>query len=283
MYINRWLRFCIGLASLSLATPLFGQFVYVASVTDNTDILGYAMDSVTGVLTLIPGSPFHGVNAPRSLAADPKGEFLYVTDVGSDSITGFGVDATTGRLTALPGSPFPTGPLPLGMTVDPSGRFAYAATGTDEYPFGTISGHTIDSVSGALAPIPGSPFLDFPKIGEQPISIVVHPTGKFAIVTNGVNPDMAVYAINAVTGALTPIPGSPFPGGGGALAVDPTGKFAYTTSNVGIFGYTINAITGALTQIDSGIPFPCAAGGMRVPFPSVQLPSPQILQAGLHM
>jgi 6-phosphogluconolactonase (cycloisomerase 2 family) len=108
MYINRWLRFCIGLASLSLAGPLFGQFVYVGSVTDNTDILGYAMDSVTGALTPIPGSPFHGVNAPRGLAVDPTGKFLYVTDVGSDSVTGFGVDATTGRLAAVPGSPFPS-------------------------------------------------------------------------------------------------------------------------------------------------------------------------------
>ena len=67
LYINRWLRFCIGLASLSLAGPLFGKFVYV--ISDN-DVSGFEINAVTGALTPIPGSPFAGVASQDSIAVD---------------------------------------------------------------------------------------------------------------------------------------------------------------------------------------------------------------------
>ena len=52
-----WIRFCIGVAVLSLATPVFGQFAYVANQFSN-DVSGYTINATTGTLTPIPGSPF---------------------------------------------------------------------------------------------------------------------------------------------------------------------------------------------------------------------------------
>src|SRR5438309_16606 len=79
----------------------------------------------------------------------------------------------------------------------------------------------------------------------------------FAYVTNAGSNDVSGYKINVSTGALTPMPGSPFASRGPfSVAVDPTGKFAYVT-NIGdntVSGYTINASTGALTPIP-GSPF----------------------------
>jgi hypothetical protein len=90
----------------------------------------------------------------------------------------------------------------------------------------------------------------------------VDPTGKFAYAVNHGGSTVWGYAVNAVTGALTPIAGSPFAVGGTArsVAVDPSGKFAYITSSNGggggggISGFTISATTGALTPI-GGSPF----------------------------
>jgi 6-phosphogluconolactonase (cycloisomerase 2 family) len=69
------------------------------------------------------------------------------------------------------------------------------------------------------------------------------------------------YTINATTGALTPIGGSPFAAGSApnSVAVDPTGKFAYVANpnSNNVSGYTIDPTTGALTAI-GGSPF--AAG-----------------------
>jgi YVTN family beta-propeller protein len=106
-------------------------------------------------------------------------------------------------------------------------------------------------------------------------SITVDPLGRFAYVTNegdpwgyedGANGSVAMYSIDATTGALTSTgtingncPGlcDPSP-----MVVDPSGKFAYVvTGGAGIpFSlaiYTINTTTGALTSIGT-----IAAGGV---------------------
>jgi 6-phosphogluconolactonase (cycloisomerase 2 family) len=81
--------------------------------------------------------------------------------------------------------------------------------------------------------------------------------GQFVYVAND-GGNVSAYTINASTGALMPILGSPFGAGGGpfSVAVDPTGRFAYVTNQFSddVSGYTINATTGALTAIP-GSPF----------------------------
>src|SRR6202011_1547651 len=102
----------------------------------------------------------------------------------------------------------------------------------------------------------GSPF----AAGSGPFSVAVDPSGKFAYVVNEGDNTVSGYTINATTGALTPIAGSPFAGTAGTypqpVAVDPSGKFAYVanSSSTTVSGYTINATTGALTPV-AGSPF----------------------------
>ncbi|MHB8154030.1 MAG: beta-propeller fold lactonase family protein, partial [Bacillati bacterium] len=83
----------------------------------------------------------------------------------------------------------------------------------------------------------------------------------FAYVTNLSDGTVSAYTINATTGALTAMAGSPFAAGADPdrVAVDPTGKFAYVTNNHSgnVSAYTIDATTGALTAV-TGSPF--AAG-----------------------
>jgi 6-phosphogluconolactonase (cycloisomerase 2 family) len=71
--------------------------------------------------------------------------------------------------------------------------------------------------------------------------------------------DVSAYTINATTGALTQITGSPFPAGTQpfSVTVDPSAKFAYVANGGGgnVSAYTSDATTGALTQI-TGSPFP---------------------------
>jgi 6-phosphogluconolactonase len=99
------------------------------------------------------------------------------------------------------------------VAVDPSGKFAYVANAGDN----TVSGYTINSATGALTAIAGSPFASG---GSGPLSVAVDPSGKFAYVVNGSVTDFAGvnvsgYTINSTTGALTAIAGSPFAAGSG--------------------------------------------------------------------
>src|SRR3989442_1235732 len=80
--------------------------------------------------------------------------------------------------------------------------------------------------------------------------------GQFVYVANSFSNNVSGYTINATTGALTAISGSPFAGGGGAIAVELAGKFVYVSNHGSdsVSGYTINATAGAVTPV-SGSPF----------------------------
>lgn len=97
--------------------------------------------------------------------------------------------------------------------------------------------------------------------GSSPRGVTVDPSGTFAYVANGGSSNVSAYAINANTGALTEITGSPFAAdlSASSITVDPAGRFAYV-ANAGsdnVSAYTIDAGSGVPTQI-TGSPF--AAG-----------------------
>ncbi len=64
-------------------------------------------------------------------------------------------------------------------------------------------------------------------------SVAIDPAGTYLYVANqfGSSSTISGYAIDATSGVLTPIKGSPFPGGfnSNAIAIDPTGRFVYVT------------------------------------------------------
>jgi 6-phosphogluconolactonase (cycloisomerase 2 family) len=49
--------------------------------------------------------------------------------------------------------------------------------------------------------------------GSLPINIVVDPSGQFVYAANYNSGDISAYAVDAATGALAPVAGSPFAAG----------------------------------------------------------------------
>ena len=87
--------------------------------------------------------------------------------------------------------------------------------------------------------------------GNCPFRASVHPSGKFVYVANrtGESYLVSAYIVNAVTGALTSVAGSPFAMDGAGITVDPSGRFAYVERPGIVSVYAIDAVTGALTAI----------------------------------
>ena len=81
--------------------------------------------------------------------------------------------------------------------------------------------------------------------------VAVHPSGKFVYVANrtGAFYLVSAYIVNAATGALTSVAGSPFAVDGVGITVDPSGRFAYVERPGVVSVYAIDAVTGALTAI----------------------------------
>jgi uncharacterized protein (TIGR03437 family) len=187
-------------------------------------------------------------------------QVIYVTNSVDNNISAYTMNAGSGALTAVQGSPFAAGIIrPVVAVIDPTGKFLYVTSSFGQSPPNAISAFTISPGSGALTVVQGSPF----PTADLPEAMAVDPTGKFLYVASdgntGAYGDISAYTINAATGALTAIQGSPFRTGlyPEGIAVDPTGKFLYVTSLIAntVSVYAINGGGEALTP-NAGSPYP---------------------------
>lgn len=188
------------------------KFVYAANNSGNY-VSAYAVDGASGALTPIAGSPFQAGSGPASVTVDPAGRFAYVANNVSNDVSGFSIDPSTGALKTLAGSPYAAGLNPAGVTIDPSATFLFVANANGGGTPGAnnVSVFRIDAVTGALSPVPGSPY----ATDTLSVSVAVDPSGKFVYVANGDPPanNISAFAIDPNSGSLTLVPGSPFSAG----------------------------------------------------------------------
>lgn len=125
---------------------------------------GYAIDSNTGALTELAGSPYDTVTGygPISIDVDPLGEFVYVANLTNNNVKLFTIDAATGILSD--GTTVVTGNNPQCIHIDPTGRYVYTANGASH----DISGFSINATNGSLTELQTSPVTTG---GSGPLSI----------------------------------------------------------------------------------------------------------------
>ena len=152
----------------ALVVDRSGQHLYVANTsavnTQSTaigNISGFNINTTTGVLSPIPGSPFTSNvgSGPSTLVIDTEGNFLYATTPGSNySVWCFEINSQTGstdgQLTAVNGSPFSVVAGGLFALIDTKGSFLFIG---DQNANG-ISAYTYDQNSGQPTVILNSPF-----------------------------------------------------------------------------------------------------------------------------
>jgi 6-phosphogluconolactonase (cycloisomerase 2 family) len=232
-----------------------GKFLY-ASDFDMGAMRAYSIQASTGALSEVSGSPFvppqsTGNAGPFAITPDGKFVFYAVYNITGDIVT---FSADSGTLT-------PTGAIahddgqPFQMAVDPSGKFLYVTDHGDNMVNGQVSVFSIDS-TGTLTEIAGSPFDFQSDNNEEPNGLAIHPNGKFVyLALTNANAGIDTATINAATGALTLIPGSPFiPGsssGSGYMAMNPAGTTMYVTGNGVAQAIAIDPSTGNLTPLNS--------------------------------
>jgi len=101
--------------------------------------------------------------------------------------------------------------------------------------------------------------------GTQSLALAADPSHRFLYVANAQSSDISAFRINAASGSLSVVQGSPFPAEFGmySLVVDPlSGQFLYAVSGSSekLWVYTINTSTGALSPLP-GTPMPIAPSG----------------------
>jgi 6-phosphogluconolactonase len=235
-----------------------GSYLLVTNSADST-VSVFSIDSSSGALAQTGPAVDANLN-PTEIVITHSGNFVYVTNPGIGMVTGFSF--SSGTLTPLTTTPVFSGAGASGLAVDGSDRFLYVTNPTATYPeqssVGSVSGFTIDSGSGALTTMIGSPFTYINTL-SGPTAITVDPSGTYVYATApGSGFAIWCFTITPLTGQLTAVTNSPFSLAAGGLftLIDPRGNFLYigTQSGSGIEAYTYNTSTGAPTQI-SGSPF----------------------------
>ena len=240
-------------------------------VNTPSGVASYRIDSATGALSG-PTSAAPTGQEPIAIVTHPSGRFAFVTNAGRASVNGvgprsvsvYGLDATTGAITGptstVPATTASVQAMPATAVVHPAGKFLYVVNYGQSGGNTDVSLYAIDPSTGALT----GPVSNADSGGAPTTAMAIDPSGKFAYVTyswrtstpvgNTYSQQVKVFSIDAATGALTgPSSGVAVSDTPWAIAVDPSGRFAYVGS-IGnssyddqVRAYRIDAATGALT------------------------------------
>jgi 6-phosphogluconolactonase len=242
-----------------VATDRTGKYVFVANY----------MSGSVAILALLPNGSLGAVQQivavgvyPHMMIADPTNRFVFVPCKGSDFIAQFTFDVDSGMIAPNPnGATVATAPLagPRHIAFDPTANFVYLVNETDS----TISAYAYDPDAGTLAtpPIDTLSTIEAGVTGNTAAEVWVHPSGRWALVSNRGENTLAVFAIDPSSGKMTFSERTP---SGGAFprdfTFDSTGTFVYAAnqSSSTIVTFLFSEATGGLTQIAT----PIAATGV---------------------
>lgn len=242
-----------GLFAINRATvSAVGRFLFVSNLNSG-NVSAFSINPISGVLTLVPGSPFStGGTGECSIAPTPDGQFLIGANDISNNITVFSI-AGNGALAIVPGSPVPAGGTPDGIKVSPNGKFlAVALVFSDAVQMFSIGSN------GSLTQVPGSPFVTTGPGAAAGVEINCASNLLFVGEAVGSGTTVDVFNIDP-NGALTPAPGSPFVVSSGdnsnivLLSSDERSLFVSNQFSNSVTVFTV-AASGGLTLVP-GSPF----------------------------
>ena len=232
-------------------------FVYALQQVNGgvNQVHGFSVNTTTGVLTPVAGSPFAagtgaGINASEHLAYDSVNGRLFVLNVVSNSVSVFNVNTTTGALTAASFSPIPlpVSPSWRSLAVSAEGSLLAVANG------GAVATFALTSTAAVAAP--GSPAV---VSGAEVYSSTFSRDGAYLYAGGNAGTTIAGFAVNQANGALTPLAGSPFLSGGNnpaGYASDVSGRVFVSLASAGslqVFTTPGGALTPGLGPVASGL------------------------------
>jgi 6-phosphogluconolactonase len=238
-----------------------GTYVYTGG-NSGTTIAGFSVNTATGALTTLAGSPFESGGAnPLGYATDTSGR-LFSVRLNAAEVRAF--TTASGVPAAVTLNPFTSG-ITTGVhgVLHPGGFYLVADRSGNR-----VGSYRITSAGAETKMIPatGSPFA---AGGTFTDTLALTPDGAHLIAANGTSRNLTVFQVNQGTGALT----SPAVQAANTLGASGTitglafapgeAGFVYALQEVGggsnqIHGFRINPSTGGLAALSG---FPIASGG----------------------
>lgn len=231
-----------------------GQYVYVRC---DGSLSAYKLNSTTGALTPLVPASIPTSTGMGAVVIHPSGQYLFTVGRTSSQLQVFNLNVTTGALTPN-GAPYsmPAGTGPRGLALDNTGEFLFTKSeGLPGAPTAAcfVYGYRLNVSTGALTALAavdtGLESSDsYHGIFANPIRPVLYvPMYNSTL-------DYTAFALNPVSGALTPIVGTTYDlfgaTGSDGFTVSRNGKWGLLTDYNGaqIAIGAIDPTTGALTN-----------------------------------
>jgi 6-phosphogluconolactonase len=231
--------------------------VVVDSAGSNVLVANYTGGSVTvfpiqanGSLGTTTSHIQHAGSGPHAhcISLDASNQFALVCDLGLDRVFSYRFNSALGILTAntVPWTTVQGGAGPRHLAFDPAFRRAYVICELNS----TIIGFNYDATNGTLSPFQTNSSLPSGWSGQNSAAeIAVHPSGRFLYGSNRGYNSVAVFAIDSLTGGLTPVQQQSVGQTPRHFAIDPSGGYCLVVCQDAnrIEVYTIDPGNGRLT------------------------------------
>ncbi len=194
-------------------------------------------------------------NSNQSSPGPGPDHTAYVTLPSQGAVAQLSIQGSTGFITVQATSPITAGVTPTGLALTPSRKFLYVVNSRAN----TVSTFNVNS-DGSLSLTAATTNTD-----SSPNSAVIDPSGQYLLVTNSFSDDVSVFAIDASSGALAEVAGSPFYANTTPtqITITHSGEFVYVTNpSIGmVTGFSFSG--GVLTQLPTS-PDPLWSGSRGV-------------------
>ncbi len=164
-----------GVQPSGIASEPMGRYVYVSDQASN-QLIGYVVQADGSLIPMVNG-PFSTGLFPVGVAIDPRGKYLFVPNYNGPSISSYALNLGTGTPSAVASAAQAAVPAgPTCVAIEPAlGQYLFSSNFLD----GSITGETLDTHTGALAPVQNTPF----NVSGQPTCVATVGSGAHAVQT----------------------------------------------------------------------------------------------------
>ena len=210
----------------TIKTP---EFLYSTNGNSSTSV--YAIESDSGALTDIAGSPLYADNYASYLVIAPSRTYAAGPGSGGgtgDYVSAFNIDQGNGELSTMPNQQIASnGGAVLDLSFDPLERYEYLS-----YPYGAIS-HSIANGTEVVT------LLDHSECQGEPSGNIVYCRTATDVLSA---PMMSGFTVDQMTGKWLELAASPFSiPYMGQWAFSSSGKFVYMAGGTGVVAFVVDA------------------------------------------
>jgi 6-phosphogluconolactonase (cycloisomerase 2 family) len=227
--------------------------VYVANPSQ-FKFNAFSYTASTGTLNPVVGSPIQEPPLRNRTSGSANLQLCGNTKLFAADSTGFVSDYNLDASTGLPRGSTGQGAFPpggvgsVGLAVHPSCNFAYFVNPI----LNVVGGYNFATSALAIS-------ADLGASAGGADALTIDPAGKFVLVANGGTNNISVFSIDATTGKLTAVAGSPFPAGTAPSAIATVSTLSGTLVVVAngvdntVSVFALDSTSGALTQVGTPV------------------------------